>query len=165
MESRQVGLTCLSQMGAQDRWVLRFSPLSRVYHLPTSRRGDPDAQEFQEVFQGVRGSQVRSLKATYGLESQRRWVPRSQSSERRPRSTAKWRSLSFTSLHSVSSTGSQAEDSQEVFVKQANEQKNDLLAASQVLSKVILTQSYRAGVMNSHPTVQEIKFRGVMSFS
>ena len=27
------------------------------------------------------GSQVRSLKATYGLESQRRWVPRSQNSE------------------------------------------------------------------------------------
>ena len=48
--------------------------------------------------------------------------------------------------------------------KQMNK-KNDLLAASQVLSKVILTQSYRAGVMNSHPTVQEIKFRGVMSFS
>ena len=28
-----------------------------------------------------RGSQVRLLKATYGLESQRRWVPRSQISE------------------------------------------------------------------------------------
>lgn len=49
--------------------------------------------------------------------------------------------------------------------KQMNKKKNDLLAASQVLSKVILTQSYRAGVMNSRLTVQEIKFRGVMSFN
>lgn len=115
-----------------------------------------------------RGSQVRSLKATYGLESQRRWVPRSQNSESKgpEAQPPRGRSLSFTSLHSVSSRGSQAEDNQEVFVKQANEQKkNDLLAASQVLSKVILTQSYRAGVMNSHLTAQEIKFRGVMSFN
>ena len=46
--------------------------------------------------------------------------------------------------------------------KQMN--KNDLLAASQVLSKVILTKPRGVGVMNPQLTAQEIKFRGVKSF-